>query len=80
MLSFGVGASVCVLAPALAQAPAINVKAGLWEMASDRTSEGLPKAQAVPQLPPEVLAGMTPAQRRQIEGAMQAAQGQGAGA
>jgi len=69
ILSCGFMLSVCV--PALAQSPVINVRTGLWEVTSERTSQGMPQMpKTMPQLPPEVLAAMPPAQRKQIENAM----------
>lgn len=79
ILSCGLGLSVCALVSALAQSPAINVKTGLWEVASTRSSTGMPKRSTMPQLPPEVLAAMPPAQRKRIENAMKAARGQADG-
>lgn len=67
------------IVPAIAQAPAIDVKTGLWEVSSTRSSEGMPQMPAAPQIPPEVLAKMPPAQRAQIESAMRAAQQQATG-
>jgi hypothetical protein len=69
----------CVAAPAAAQAPAMDVKTGLWEVSSTRSSAGMPRMPAMPQIPPEVLAQMPPAQRARIESAMRAAQGQSGG-
>ena len=69
----------CAIVPAAAQAPAIDVKIGLWEMSSTRSSSGMPQMPAAPQIPPEVLAQMPPAQRAQIESAMKAARGQAGG-
>ena len=63
---------------ALAQGQAIDVRTGLWEIATDRTMSGVPRVPnmpAMPAIPPEVLAKMTPAQRAQIESAMRNARG-----
>lgn len=65
-------------AVATAQQPPLDMRTGLWEMASERSATGMPEAPAMPampQIPPEVLAKMTPAQRAQIEGAMRARSG-----
>lgn len=69
----------CIMTPAAAQAPAIDVKTGLWEVSSTQSSAGMPEMPAVPQLPPEVLAAMPPSQRERIEAAMKAARGQSGG-
>jgi hypothetical protein len=72
ILSCSLMLSVCV--PALAQTSVINVRTGLWEVTSERTSQGMPQMpKSMPQLPPEVLAAMPPAQRKQIENAMKSA-------
>ena len=57
-------------APVLAQSPSIDVRTGLWEMTSERTTSGMPQMPKMPAIPPEVLAKMTPAQRAQIQAAM----------
>jgi len=79
IFSCGVALSVCALVPAFAQAPAINVKPGLWEMVSDRSSKGLPQTQAMPQLPPDMLAQLPPEQSKRIENVMKAARVQQGG-
>ena len=79
ILPCSLGLSVCVLFPALAQSPAINVKTGLWEVSSTRSSSGMPKMSAMPQIPPGALAAMPPSQRARIENAMKAARGQAGG-
>jgi hypothetical protein len=45
----------------------LNVKAGLWEMTSTHSMTGMP---AMPALPPDTLAKMTPEQRARMEAAM----------
>jgi hypothetical protein len=45
----------------------LNVKEGLWEMTVTHSMSGMP---AMPALPPEALAKMTPEQRAQVEAAM----------
>jgi hypothetical protein len=70
-LPCAVGLVCCAVTPAVAQAPAIDVKTGLWEMSLNRSMSGIPQpARPVRQIPPEVLARMPPAQRAQIEAAM----------
>jgi len=69
----------CALVPAAAQAPAIDVKTGLWEITSTRSSSGMPQMPATPQIPPEALANMPPEYRARIERAMKAAQGRAGG-
>jgi hypothetical protein len=61
------------LGPAVAQTP--DVKLGLWKVSTTRSTAGMPQAPAMPQIPPEVLAKMPPAQRAQIEAAMKGSQG-----
>jgi hypothetical protein len=41
-----------------------NVKTGLWEVTETHTMTGMP---AMPAIPPEALANMTPEQRAQME-------------
>ena len=57
-------------APLLAQGQILDVRPGLWEMTTERTSSGMPAQPAMPAIPPEVLAQMSPAQRAQIASAM----------
>jgi hypothetical protein len=66
----------CTITSAVGQAPAIDVKTGLWEVSSTRSSNGMP---AMPQIPPEALARMPPEQRARVESAMKAAQAQAGG-
>jgi hypothetical protein len=75
MTSFRMLAAVAALtlslaAPALAQT--LDVRTGLWEMKSERSSSGLPEMPKMPAIPPSVLAKLPPAQRAQIENAMKA--------
>lgn len=51
--------------PALAQP--LDIRTGLWELITKRTSTGMPE---LPSMPPEVLATLPPAQRAQIENMM----------
>jgi hypothetical protein len=77
-LSCAVWLAGCAIDPALAQAPAVDVKTGLWEMSITRSMAGVPQAPAV-QIPPEVLARMPPAQRAQVEAAMRGSPGRSNG-
>ncbi len=72
MASLAVVAFAGSAAPVLAQGQILDVRPGLWEMTSERTTSGMPAPQAIPAIPPEVLAKMPPAQRAQIEAAMSA--------
>jgi hypothetical protein len=65
----------CVVLSVPAPAATIDVKTGLWEMSSERSTSGMPKMPAMPQLPPEVLAAMPPDQQARIRAAMQGAWG-----
>jgi len=67
----------CATVPAAAQP--LDVKPGLWEVSSTRSSAGMPQIPQAPQIPPELLARMPPEQRARIESAMRAAQGQADG-
>lgn len=58
--------------PAMAQQPPLDMRTGLWEIVVDRSSSGLPAMPALPSIPPDVLARMSPPQRAQIEKAMRA--------
>jgi hypothetical protein len=64
-------ASLCFLWPLTSQAAdeikPLDVKPGLWETTTEIA--GMP-AMAMPTIPPEALAKMTPQQRAQIEGMM----------
>ena len=51
-----------------------NIKTGLWEMTETHTMSGMP---AMPSIPPEALARMTPEQRAQMEEHMKSAMGGG---
>ena len=61
-----------VVAPALAQTPPLDMRTGLWEVKSERSSTGMPQMPKMPSVPPDVLAKLPPAQRAQIENAMKA--------
>lgn len=65
----GLAAGAVLAMPA--NAPAFNIKPGLWEMTL--SSSGM----RMPAIPPSVLARMTPEQRRNFEAAMQAARARG---
>jgi hypothetical protein len=67
--------SGCATMGVLAREPMIDVRTGLWEMSSERSSEGMPQMPAASQIPPEVLAAMPPEQRARLREAMQAARG-----
>lgn len=62
------GLALCAAAPALAQS--LDVRTGLWEVTTKRSSTGMPRMPAMPTLPPEMLARLPPAQRAQIENMM----------
>lgn len=51
-----------------------NIKTGLWEITETHTMTGMP---AMPSIPPEALAHMTPEQRAQIEAHMKDSRGGG---
>jgi hypothetical protein len=52
-----------------------NIKIGLWEITENHTMTGMP---AMPSIPPEALASMTPEQRAQMEAHMTQSLGGGA--
>ena len=52
-----------------------DVKTGLWETTTTMEMSGMP---AMPQIPPEQLAKMTPQQRAQVEAMMKSGMGAGA--
>jgi hypothetical protein len=65
-------AVVALTLPALAySADTLNVKLGLWEITSVTETRGMPP------LPKELLANMTPEQRRQMEAEIKAEQAKG---
>jgi hypothetical protein len=64
------GLALCVSAPALAQS--LDLRTGLWEVTSKRSSTGMPELPTMPAMPPEMLAQLPPAQRAQIENMMKA--------
>ena len=49
-----------------------NIKTGLWEITETQTMSGMP---AMPTIPPEALANMTPEQRAQMESHMKSMSG-----
>ncbi len=51
-----------------------NIKTGLWEITETHTMTGMP---AMPAIPPEALASMTPEQRAQVEARMKDSSGGG---
>ena len=51
-----------------------NIKIGLWEITETHNMSGMP---AMPSIPPEALANMTPEQRAQIESQMKGSLGGG---
>jgi hypothetical protein len=59
------GLALCVAAPALAQS--LDVRTGLWEVTTKRSTTGMPQ---LPAMSPEMLAQLPPAQRAQIENMM----------
>jgi hypothetical protein len=63
-LVLGLGAAVVLLAGARADAPAFDVKPGLWQVTTSGSASG------VPSLPPETLEKLTPEQRAQVEAAI----------
>lgn len=62
------GLALCTVAPVLAQS--LDVRTGLWEVTSKRSSTGMPELPSMPSMPPEMLAQLPPAQRAQIENMM----------
>ena len=62
------GFAMCVAVPALAQS--LDVRTGLWEMTTKRSSTGMPEPPQMPAMSPEMLAQLPPAQRAQIENMM----------
>jgi len=63
------GLALCAAAPALAQTP-LDMRTGLWEVTTKRSSTGMPELPKMPTIPPEMLAQLPPAQRAQIENMM----------
>lgn len=55
--------------PLIASADKINIKTGLWEMATNTDLAGLTMG-AMPSVPPDILAKMPPEQRARIESTM----------
>ena len=55
-------------------------KPGLWETTSTTEMSGMPSTPAVPQIPPEQLAKMTPQQRAQVEAMIKSRMGAASGA
>ncbi len=76
MASFRIAAVTAAVAfGAAAPAPAqtaLDMRTGLWEVKSERSSTGMPPMPTMPSIPPEALAKLPPAQRAQIENAMKA--------
>lgn len=64
VIAAGAMSAVLSLAPAVAGETPLAVKAGLWEIVSQRDASGMP------QIPPEALEGMPPEQRAKIEAAL----------
>ncbi len=62
------GLALCAATPALAQS--LDVRTGLWEVTTKRSTTGLPELPSMPNMPPEMLAQLPPAQRAQIENMM----------
>ena len=62
------GLALCVAVPALAQP--LDVRTGLWEMTTKRSTTGMPQLPQMPAMSPEMLAQLPPAQRAQIENMM----------
>lgn len=75
MASFRIAAFAAVTlwlaTPLLAETP-LDIRTGLWEVKSERSSTGMLQMSKMPSLPPDVLAKLPPAQRAQIENAMRA--------
>ena len=67
-LAFAAGALTCTISTwsvmAAGSGTPLAIKPGLWEMTAINHTSG------APQIPPQVLAGMTPEQRAQVEAAM----------
>jgi hypothetical protein len=59
------GFALCAAVPALAQS--LDVRTGLWEITTKRSTTGMPELPSMPNMPPEMLARLPPAQRAQIE-------------
>jgi hypothetical protein len=66
-LVLGLGVMAAALAGARADAPAFDVKPGLWQVTTSGNASGGPS------LPPDALAQMTPEQRAQVEAALRGA-------
>lgn len=62
------GFSLCAAVPTLAQS--LDVRTGLWEITTKRSTTGMPELPSMPNMPPEMLARLPPAQRVQIENMM----------
>lgn len=64
----------CSLVPALAQKALIDIRTGLWEFSTQRSTTGMPHMPPMPSIPPAALAQMPPEQRAQIEAMLKARQ------
>lgn len=78
-LSYAAALMACSAAPALAQNQPLDMRPGLWEITTQRSTAGMPKMAAIPAIPPEALARMPAAQRAQLEAALKARQNAASG-
>ena len=67
--AFAVILACVIVAPAAGQNVQFDMRTGLWEITTERSSSGIP---AIPAIPPGVLEKLPPDQRAQIEGAIRA--------